>query len=43
VTDSALWSSLRALQEKEVILRRLAEVQRASDSSSAAGCDDQAN
>lgn len=28
-TDSALWTSLRALQEKEAILRRLADVQRA--------------
>jgi two-component system chemotaxis response regulator CheB len=28
-TDSALWTSLRALQEKEAILRRLAEVQEA--------------
>ncbi|RCW65210.1 chemotaxis protein CheB [Pseudorhodoferax soli] len=28
-TDSALWASLRALQEKEAILRRLAEVQEA--------------
>ncbi len=43
VTDSALWSSLRALQEKEAILRRLAEVQRASDPASAAGCEDEAD
>jgi len=26
VTDAAIWSSLRALQEKEMVLRRLAEV-----------------
>ncbi|MDH6165489.1 two-component system chemotaxis response regulator CheB [Variovorax boronicumulans] len=43
VTDSALWSSLRALQEKEAILRRLAEVQRASDPASAAGCEVEAD
>lgn len=42
VTDSALWSRLRALQGKEAILRRLAEVH-ASNPSSAAGCEDQAN
>lgn len=29
VTDSALWTSLRALQEQEAILRRLAAVQKA--------------
>jgi two-component system chemotaxis response regulator CheB len=27
ITDSALWAGLRALQEKEAILRRLAEAQ----------------
>lgn len=31
VTDSALWSGLRVLQEKEAILRRLVEVQQADD------------
>lgn len=35
VTDSALWSSLRALQEKEAILRRLSELQLESDPASA--------
>jgi len=29
VTDAALWTSLRAMQEKEAMLRRLAEVQKA--------------
>jgi len=35
VTDSALWTSLRTLQEKEAILRRLAEVQKAEGIGSA--------
>jgi two-component system chemotaxis response regulator CheB len=43
VTDSALWTSLRALQEKEAILRRLAEVQRPADPASAADCEDEAD
>jgi two-component system chemotaxis response regulator CheB len=35
VTDAALWTSLRAMQEKESILRRLAEVQKAEGVGSA--------
>ncbi|WP_194273964.1 chemotaxis protein CheB [Variovorax paradoxus] len=43
VTDAALWTGLRALQEKEAILRRLAETQRASEPEAAAGCDREAD
>lgn len=42
VTDVALWTALRALQEKEAMLRRLADMQRDGDPASAAGCDDEA-
>lgn len=42
-TDAALWSGLRALQEKESMLRRLAEMERTSNPERAAGCDTEAN
>ena len=43
VTDAALWTGLRVLQEKEAILRRLAEVQRESEPEAAAECDIEAD
>ena len=43
VTDAALWTGLRVLQEKEALLRRLAEVQRESDAAAAADCDREAD
>jgi two-component system chemotaxis response regulator CheB len=43
VTDAALWTGLRVLQEKEAILRRLAEVQRDGDPGAAADCDSEAD
>lgn len=42
VTDAALWTGLRTLQEKEAILRRLADLQRESDPDAAAGCEREA-
>ena len=43
-TEHALWSSVRALQEKEMLLRRVAVVARAQgDDSQAATCHDKAN
>ena len=35
VSDAALWTSLRVLQEKEAILRRLAQAQQATTPQSA--------
>jgi len=42
-TDAALWAGLRALQEKEAMLRRLADAQRAGDPATAAACDREAD
>ncbi|MDM0009524.1 chemotaxis protein CheB [Variovorax sp. J22G73] len=41
-TDAALWSALRALQEKEALLRRLACLHRARDPARAALCENEA-
>jgi two-component system chemotaxis response regulator CheB len=38
MTDVALWAAVRALREKEGLLRRLAEVEGAHDREAAAGC-----
>lgn len=41
-TDAALWSALRALQEKEALLRRLASLHRERDPARAALYDKEA-
>jgi two-component system chemotaxis response regulator CheB len=43
VTDAALWTGLRVLQEKEAILRRLADAQREGNPESAASCEREAD
>jgi two-component system chemotaxis response regulator CheB len=43
VTDAALWSSLRVLQEKENILRRLARMQDSAAPGSGASCLEEAD
>lgn len=40
-TEEALWSALRALQEKEVVLRKIAELDRIAGDAHHAGESDQ--
>ena len=43
VTDAALWSGLRALKEKETVLRRLAIVQQTTNAAEVEGCIEEAD